>query len=646
MADARGLSAAVFQTEPIRDFSKDVAMGMQVKAAKRKLKKEEVEAFDEKYGITHPEGVSSSFMPIMNKGVDQYKSARNEYIQAKEAKSPNAPVLKQKLESAKENLNKLTEVAKAGQVNSERVYKLSQDQKDSLSREKLQEYNEYIERMNTPEGEVDLLNGTINGKPMSEFVNPPAFSVNKTETNPYESVYTKTIDINKDIYTIKDPDTGAETFNELKAQQIAADRLTNRSPEGVDMVVDYLAKDNTKTRDEVTQTEIDVAFKNEDTMKAIQDDYVDYARMMTSEKVGKTKQEGGTTVTRENIGREAKALGNPMTKKEVYGPFLGNDKEKIPGPFSENDVVKNNVIIGMVPTKDIIINRNSTIKKGEGKKVNEALDHKVLDIKYNKTKGEYYAKLVTNEKSEKDGVFKTQYPNDKLTETQVLSIENQMGLSPEVELKDVIESSYGDEQPTNIPETESNTESPDRKQNKEIITKVAKEKGENADYFIRLAELESSLGTNEDDTTDATGIFQFQEKTGKQYDLSSEDRNDVTKSTEAVIEFTKDNKKSLKKTLGKEPENWQLYLAHQQGAGGFKELHKNPNKKAIEIVGEDAVIQNGGSKDMTSKEFMELWKEKYQGKAPKEENAKENKDTEEEINLSEEEVDETISKYF
>ena len=79
----------------------------------------------------------------------------------------------------------------------------------------------------------------------------------------------------------------------------------------------------------------------------------------------------------------------------------------------------------------------------------------------------------------------------------------------------------------------------------------------------------------------------------------------------ALGRFTEDNARYFRKTMNRDPSNREKYLLHQQGMGGATKLLSNPNALAKDIVGEKAVIGNGGSLSMTANDFAELQMSKY-----------------------------------
>jgi len=140
-------------------------------------------------------------------------------------------------------------------------------------------------------------------------------------------------------------------------------------------------------------------------------------------------------------------------------------------------------------------------------------------------------------------------------------------------------------------------------------------------YFARLAEVES--GGNpfaKNPKSSAKGMFQFIDSTAKEYGITAEfGTTEYSKQEiDAVKRFTSDNQSALKSGLGREPTDGELYLAHQQGAKGALNILNNPNARAVDLVGEQAIALNAGNADMTAKEFSDQWGQKF-GDEPKQE---------------------------
>lgn len=112
------------------------------------------------------------------------------------------------------------------------------------------------------------------------------------------------------------------------------------------------------------------------------------------------------------------------------------------------------------------------------------------------------------------------------------------------------------------------------------------------DFYKKLAMAESGGKSikNPQKGASAAGIYQFTEgtwknvvnKLGLNYTLN--DRYDPQKQQVVIEQFTKDNEKSLFNTLGRKPNNTELYTAHFLGAGGanqfLRQLMSNPDAKS------------------------------------------------------------------
>lgn len=125
-------------------------------------------------------------------------------------------------------------------------------------------------------------------------------------------------------------------------------------------------------------------------------------------------------------------------------------------------------------------------------------------------------------------------------------------------------------------------------------------------------------------SSSAKGLFQFVNKTGKQYGLSGKDAYDVDKAADAAARLMRDNQSYLARVLGRDPTLEELYLAHQQGAGGAAQILTSPaGAIAINTLGYDEVYKNVPRKPgeserafvdrvsrMTMQEFGSIWTNK------------------------------------
>ncbi|TCD15500.1 hypothetical protein E0D97_06235 [Oricola cellulosilytica] len=145
-----------------------------------------------------------------------------------------------------------------------------------------------------------------------------------------------------------------------------------------------------------------------------------------------------------------------------------------------------------------------------------------------------------------------------------------------------------------------------------IIANAALRYGQNPEDLKAIAWLESRGNTRaKNPKSSAGGLFQFVDGTAADYGLAN--RFDAVEASDAAARLMRDNRAVLKKALGREPTRGELYLAHQQGAGGASKLLSNPNVPAASLVGAEAVALNGGRPGMTAGQFAGLWLAKAGG---------------------------------
>lgn len=138
------------------------------------------------------------------------------------------------------------------------------------------------------------------------------------------------------------------------------------------------------------------------------------------------------------------------------------------------------------------------------------------------------------------------------------------------------------------------------------INQAASRYGVSPDAMRVIAQIESSGNPNaKNPSSSAGGLFQFIDSTARQFGLR--DKYDPYQASDAAARLMRANASALRATLGRDPNVGELYLAHQQGAGGATRLLGNPDARAVDIVGSKAVRLNGGDASMTAQEFANIW---------------------------------------
>jgi len=145
--------------------------------------------------------------------------------------------------------------------------------------------------------------------------------------------------------------------------------------------------------------------------------------------------------------------------------------------------------------------------------------------------------------------------------------------------------------------------------------------------MLRIAQIESNMNPNAaNPKSSARGVYQFLTKPGGSWSKYGQGKNplDPAANVDAGARYIRDNQAALRNKLGREPADWEVYFAHQQGAGGAPALLMNPNRPAAEVLqafyknpntARDAIRLNAGNPDAPAQDFANLWKAKYEGTA-------------------------------
>lgn len=129
-------------------------------------------------------------------------------------------------------------------------------------------------------------------------------------------------------------------------------------------------------------------------------------------------------------------------------------------------------------------------------------------------------------------------------------------------------------------------------------------------YLYKTASLESTLNPNaQNPDSTAGGLFQFTDKTAKEYGLKN--RFDPVESTEKAALLAANNRNALAKSLGRDPTPTELYAAHLQGATGASRMISRQNAPLGSMLSSDAISLNSGKADMPASEYMRNLQNKF-----------------------------------
>lgn len=166
----------------------------------------------------------------------------------------------------------------------------------------------------------------------------------------------------------------------------------------------------------------------------------------------------------------------------------------------------------------------------------------------------------------------------------------------------------------------------------QIVT-AAQARGVDPALAVRIRQLENHTGSATARPiragrrlSSAHGVFQITDGTWR--GLGGGNRNDINRQVELGVENIARERDGLRSALGRDPEPWQVYLAHQQGQGGARALLGNPDGDAVGVLtpvlergnpgkgamlARKAIVDNGGRIGMSAGEFAGIWRQKFGG---------------------------------
>lgn len=139
------------------------------------------------------------------------------------------------------------------------------------------------------------------------------------------------------------------------------------------------------------------------------------------------------------------------------------------------------------------------------------------------------------------------------------------------------------------------------------------------DLVLKSAQVESGMGTNLGSRGNILQLGQpewQQAGGGNMADLATQAKNGVA--------WLARSKQQAQQALGREPQDWETYIVHQQGVGGGPALLKaDPNTSAVDALAPvyggnrqtamRAIVGNGGDLSMTAGQFLASVKSRFEG---------------------------------
>jgi soluble lytic murein transglycosylase-like protein len=136
------------------------------------------------------------------------------------------------------------------------------------------------------------------------------------------------------------------------------------------------------------------------------------------------------------------------------------------------------------------------------------------------------------------------------------------------------------------------------------LTEIGSRYGVSGAFLQREQQLETGNNPNQTSSTGAKGPFQFIDSTAKRYGVK--DPFDFEQAADGAARLAADNRDQLATRLGRAPTDVEVYLAHNQGAGGAAALLSNPTVRAGDLVGDYAIRVNGGDPNAPASAFTSM----------------------------------------
>jgi len=125
--------------------------------------------------------------------------------------------------------------------------------------------------------------------------------------------------------------------------------------------------------------------------------------------------------------------------------------------------------------------------------------------------------------------------------------------------------------------------------------------------------IESNFGRAKDRPgSQFQGGFQLGNAVRRQYGVANP--QDFEQSAIGAAKYAADNKKFLMSAIGREPTAAELYLAHQQGAGGARKLLTNPNQPAGMLTNPNFISSNAGDPNAPASQFSQKFGDMFNRK--------------------------------
>ena len=142
-----------------------------------------------------------------------------------------------------------------------------------------------------------------------------------------------------------------------------------------------------------------------------------------------------------------------------------------------------------------------------------------------------------------------------------------------------------------------------------LVKEAAEKYGVSVDLMKTMMKVESGGDPLAKNKSGAKGLYQFVPSTAKAYGIVGQEF-DPKANIDAAARLLRDNQNDLK-ARGLDATDFNLYMAHQQGAGGLNSLYKALESGKVTQEMQQNMESNIGIKGITPQRFMSFWQDKF-----------------------------------